>query len=76
MKFRLEKKLVVKVKYFEHLFFIRDEDGEALFAGADEARAREVMTLLNAYHNKKTRRLAPKKRPSRPLTKAKKRRAK
>ena len=55
MKFRLEKKLVVKVKYYEHLFFIRDEDGETLFAGVDEGRAREVCTLLNAYHDKKRR---------------------
>lgn len=55
VKFRLEKKMVVKVKYYEHLYFIRDQDGETLFAGADEGRAREVCTLLNAYHNKKKR---------------------
>ena len=64
MKFRIEKKLVVKVKYYEHLFFIRDEDGETLFAGADEARAREVCTLLNAYHNKKKKRVESRKRKS------------
>lgn len=55
MKFRLEKKLVVKVKYYEHLYFIRDEQGETLFAGADETRAKEICTALNAYHSKKRR---------------------
>ena len=61
MKFHLEKKsFVVKVKYYEHLFFIRDEDGEMLFAGMDERRAREVCTLLNAYHKKEIRRVKAK----------------
>jgi hypothetical protein len=55
MKFTVEKKLIVKVRYYEHLFFIRDSEGETLFAGVDEERAREVCILLNAYHHKKPR---------------------
>lgn len=55
MKFRVEKKMIVKVRYYENLFFIRDSDGETLFAGMDEQRAKDVCKLLNVYVNKKVR---------------------
>lgn len=55
MKFRLQKKLVVKVRYYEHIFYITDDQGEQLFVGTDEKRAQEILVLLNAYHTKKSR---------------------
>lgn len=48
-KFTIEKKMVAQVRYYERLFIIRDEDGERVYTGADEKKARQILAVLTSY---------------------------
>jgi hypothetical protein len=63
-KFTMEKKLVVQVRYYEHLFIIRDGEGERVFTGSDEKIARRVKAVLESYYGN-----ASKKKRTKPARK-------
>ena len=46
-KFKLEKKFVAQVKFYEVLFKITDDKGEAIYVGSEES-AKKVLRALNA----------------------------
>lgn len=51
----MEKKLVAQVRYYERLFVIFDSDGDRVFTGTDEKKAREILAALNGYFERKRR---------------------
>lgn len=62
MRFKLEKKLVVQVRYFENMYCLKDADGIRIFTTSDEKMARRVLTVLNAYEHQRKFRAKPQKK--------------
>lgn len=54
-RFLLEKKMVVRIRYYENLYVIRDTQGERVYTGTDEKTAKTVLGLLNGYYARKKR---------------------
>lgn len=56
--FTLEKKLVVQVRYYEHLYMVSDKHGTRVYTGTDEKLAKTVLGILNgdAARQKRKRR--------------------
>ena len=46
-RYRMERKLVVQVRYYETMFLIRDEKGERIYAGVDEETSLGILRALN-----------------------------
>lgn len=47
-QYKIEKKLVVQVRYYESMFIIRDaKTEERIYAGSDEATALGILRALN-----------------------------
>lgn len=46
-KFRLEKKLIAQVRFYETLYLVRDDRGERIYTGSEET-ARRILKALNA----------------------------
>lgn len=44
--FKLEKKLIASVRYYETLYLIHDTQGERVYTGSEES-ARKILKLLN-----------------------------
>jgi hypothetical protein len=53
-KFRIEKKLIAQVRFYEELHCIRDQNGETIFAGTPEM-AQKILKMLNAQKRKAKR---------------------
>lgn len=47
-RFILEKKLVAQVRYYEHMYLIRDKAGQRVYTGTDEKTAKSILRILNA----------------------------
>jgi len=60
--FKLDKKLVVQVRYYEHLYVITDEFGGRVYTGTDEKVAKLILKTLTMYRLRESRR-RPKPRP-------------
>lgn len=46
-KFTIEKKMIAQVRFYETLYKIRDEKGEAIYTGSEEA-AKKILRILNS----------------------------
>lgn len=56
-RFKIAKKMVVQVRYYEQMYFITDTSGIRVYTGNDEKKAREILAALNGYYaRKKSRR--------------------
>lgn len=51
-RFKLDKKLMVKVRYYETLFLINDKDGERVWTGTDEKTAKLILSILNGHETR------------------------
>lgn len=54
--FTIEKKMVVQIRYYEHMYLIHDRKGERIYAGTDEKTANTVLALLNRHYTSKKKR--------------------
>lgn len=72
MRFRLDRKTVVKVRYYETMYFITDSNHERVFTGSDKVTAEKILKALNREHlTRPARARAATKKKSRPAKKAK-----
>jgi hypothetical protein len=57
-RFKLSKKLVAVVRYYETMYMISDQQGERIYTGNDEKTANAVLRILNgrAVRERKKRR--------------------
>lgn len=44
--------MVVQVRYYEHLYILRDDQGERIYAGTDEKTAESILSILNGYRKR------------------------
>jgi hypothetical protein len=54
--FILEKKLVVQVRYYEHMYMVSDRYGIRVYTGTDEKLAKTVLGILNGDAAREERR--------------------